>query len=192
MNRTARRWPLAFGLLLALAALYAGLGIGLTEAEAWNYAARYTARVGLPLFLIVYVASSLLRLWPNGLSKALVRDRRWWGLGFAASHTVHFYALYMAVTMRGESLTVLTPGAVAYAAILAMALTSNGAAMRALGKNWKRLHRTGMHVIWFTFAAAYAGRIADPQMVVTGLAGTTLCLIAAALRYTAWRKGGAS
>lgn len=188
MNRTARRWPLALGLLLSLAAMNAGLSAGLGTAENWNLAARYTARVGLPVFLLVYGASSLLRLFPSGPTKTLMRDRRWWGLGFAASHTVHFYALYMAVTTRGESLTVLTPGAIAYAAILAMALTSNTASVRMMGANWKRLHRGGIHIIWIIYFAAYAKRIAEPETMVTGLIGSALCLLAAGLRIAARRR----
>ncbi|MFZ9395910.1 MAG: hypothetical protein ACO25F_07620 [Erythrobacter sp.] len=187
-RQTVRRWPLVLGLVLGLFALWFGLEMGRDPADAWNLAARYTARVGLPVFLLVYAISSLLRLYPHPLTKALMRDRRWWGLGFAATHTIHFYALYMAVTARGESLTVVTPGALAYAAILLMALTSNGTAQRAMGRNWKRLHTTGIHVIWLIFTAAYAKRIPDPETMVTGLVGTSLCLLAASLRYAAWRK----
>lgn len=188
MIKSARRWPLACGLLAGLGALYLGLGQGTTEPEAWKYAARYTARVGLPIFLLIYAASSLLRLAPSNLTKALVRDRRWWGLAFATTHTVHFYALYMAVTTRGDSLTLLAPGAVAYLAILAMALTSNDAAIKAMGANWKRLHRAGIHIIWLVFFLAYAKRIPVEATMVTGLVGSALCAVAAGIRFTAWRK----
>ena len=188
MNDIKRRWPLALGMVVGLASLYLGLSLGASEPEVWNLAARYTARVGLPIFLLAYAASSLLRLAPSPTTKALVRDRRWWGLAFAFTHTVHFGALYMAVTTRGDSLSLLAPGAVAYLAILAMALTSSDAAMKALGANWKRLHRTGIHVIWLVFTLAYAKRIPEAETMITGLVGTALCLLAAGLRLAAWRK----
>lgn len=188
MNDIKRRWPLALGMVVGLGSLYLGLTLGASEPEAWNLAARYTARVGLPIFLLTYAASSLLRLAPSPTTKALVRDRRWWGLAFAFTHTVHFGALYMAVTTRGDSLSLLAPGAVAYLAILAMALTSSDAAMKALGANWKRLHRTGIHVIWLVFTLAYAKRIPEAETLITGLVGTALCLLAAGLRLAAWRK----
>jgi sulfoxide reductase heme-binding subunit YedZ len=188
MNDIKRRWPLALGMIVGLGALYLGLSLGASEPEAWNLAARYTARVGLPIFLLAYAASSLLRLAPSPTTKALVRDRRWWGLAFAFTHTVHFGALYMAVTTRGDSLSLLAPGAVAYLAILAMALTSSDAGMKALGANWKRLHRTGIHVIWLVFTLAYAKRIPEAETMITGLVGTALCLLAAGLRLAAWRK----
>ena len=188
MNDIKRRWPLSLGMVVGLGSLYLGLKLGASEPEAWNLAARYTARVGLPIFLLTYAASSLLRLAPSPTTKALVRDRRWWGLAFAFTHTVHFGALYMAVTKRGDSLSLLAPGAVAYLAILAMALTSSDAAMKALGANWKRLHRTGIHVIWLVFTLAYAKRIPEAETLITGLVGTALCLLAAGLRLAAWRK----
>ncbi|MFN5085220.1 MAG: hypothetical protein ACK44O_03215 [Novosphingobium sp.] len=188
MNDIKRCWRLALGMVVGLGSLYLGLTLGASEPEAWNLAARYTARVGLPIFLLTYAASSLLRLAPSPTTKALVRDRRWWGLAFAFTHTVHFGALYMAVTTRGDSLSLLAPGAVAYLAILAMALTSSDAAMKALGANWKRLHRTGIHVIWLVFTLAYAKRIPEAETMITGLVGTALCLLAAGLRLAAWRK----
>jgi sulfoxide reductase heme-binding subunit YedZ len=188
MNLLDRRWPLILAVILGPGSLYLGLALGTNEPEAWNLPARYTARVGLPIFLLTYAASSLLRLAPSPTTKALVRDRRWWGLAFAFTHTVHFGALYMAVTTRGDSLSLLAPGAVAYLAILAMALTSSDAAMKALGANWKRLHRTGIHVIWLIFTLAYAKRIPEADTMITGLVGTALCLSAAALRLAAWRK----
>jgi DMSO/TMAO reductase YedYZ heme-binding membrane subunit len=188
MNLLDRRWPLILAVILGPGSLYLGLSLGTTEPEAWNLAARYTARVGLPIFLLAYAASSLLRLAPSATTKALVRDRRRWGLAFAFTHTIHFGALYMAVTTRGDSLSLLAPGAVAYLAILAMALTSSDAAMKALGANWKRLHRTGIHVIWLVFTLAYAKRIPEAETMVTGLVGTALCLLAAGLRLAAWRK----
>lgn len=186
----ARKWPMALGLALSLLALAAGLAAGTTQHECWHLAARWTARVGFPIFLLTYLASSLFRLSPAPWSRALVRDRRWWGLGFAASHTVHLVALVVAVSLDPEPRTLasLVPGSLAYMFILAMALTSNNAAMRALGRNWKRLHTTGIHVIWLIFTLAYAKRIPMPETRAIGLAMTTLALLALLLRVLAYRR----
>jgi hypothetical protein len=120
---------MALGLALSLLALAAGLAAGTTQHESWHLAARWTARVGFPIFLLTYLASSLFRLSPAPWSRALVRDRRWWGLGFAASHTVHLVALVVAVSLDPEPRTLasLVPGSLAYLFILAMALTSSSA-----------------------------------------------------------------
>lgn len=186
----SRRWPLAMGLFAGLAAIALGLHSGTDAADAWGRAARWTARIGLPIFLVTYLASSLGRLWPGDLTRHLQRDRRWWGLGFAACHTIHLYALIQAIEASAEprSIASLIPGGLAYATIFAMALTSNDTAMRALGRSWKRLHRFGIHYVWLIFTLAYAKRLADPLTLPEAIYGTGLCLIAAALRFTAWRR----
>lgn len=157
-----RRLPLALGLVASLLAVEAGLAATPDWIEGWRLAARWTARVGFPIFILTYSASSLLRLWPNALTKALVRDRRWWGLGFAASHTVHLSALVTFLQLIGEPplLVTLLGGGLAYALLYAMALTSSDAAQRALGRNWKRLHSAGIHWLWAVFVFTYGGRIA--------------------------------
>jgi len=187
----ARRWPMLLGLLLGLVALYLGLSTGTDQADAWGRAARWTARIGLPIFLLTYAASSLAKFWPSELTRTLWRDRRWWGLGFAACHTVHLYALLKALEASGEQRTIgsLVPGGTAYLLIFLMAITSNDAAMRALGKNWKRLHRFGIHYVWFIFTAAYGGRLMEAKTRPEAIYGITLCLIALAIRIAALRKG---
>lgn len=186
-----RRWPLLLGLFLSLGAVQAGMMSGNTPAEDWALAARWTARVGFPVFIVAYLASSLLRLAPSPLTKALVRNRRWWGLGFAASHTVHLVALVMALRLGEETRTIasLIPGGTTYVVIFAMALTSSDAAQRALGRNWKRLHTVGIHAIWLTFTAAYAGRIMEAKTRVQGVICTTIALTALAIRLTARFRG---
>jgi sulfoxide reductase heme-binding subunit YedZ len=186
----ARKWPIAFGMMLSLLALGAGLTVGATPHESWHLAARWTARVGFPVFLLTYLASSLVRLSPAPWSRALARDRRSWGLGFAASHTIHLVALVAAIRLDPEPRTLasLIPGGTAYVFILAMALTSSNTAMRALGRNWKRLHSAGIHVIWLIFTLAYAKRIPVPETRAIGVTMTTLALAALLLRTLARRR----
>ncbi len=186
----ARKWPVILGLLVGLGTLLAGFALGASVAEQWRLAARWTARAGFPLFLATYLASSLVRISPAPWSRALARDRRWWGLGFATSHTVHFIALVMATHLSPEPRTIvsLIPGGVAYAFILLMALTSSNTAMRALGRNWKRLHAAGIHVIWLIYTLAYAKRIPEPASHNIGLIMTALALTALAIRLAARRR----
>jgi DMSO/TMAO reductase YedYZ heme-binding membrane subunit len=178
------------GVLLGLGALFTGLQAGADRAEGWLLAARWTARAGFPVFLIAYSASALARLWPGGLTKALLRERRWWGLGFAASHTVHLYALVTYNMLRDEVPTVVTiiGGGGAYAILYVMAFTSNDTAMRALGANWKRIHTLGIHWLWFIFTFSYFGRVAEGQELPYSAITLTLAILALGLRIAAWRK----
>ena len=90
-----------------------------------------------------------------------------------------------------RTLASLIPGGLAYLFIFAMALTSNDAAMRALGKNWKRLHTVGIHYIWLIFTLAYAGRIFEPGTRVEGLIAVPLALAALGLRIASRRRKAA-
>ena len=187
-----RQWPMLAGMILGLGALYLGLNSSLDPVESWRLAARWTARVGFPVFLIAYSASALARLWPE-LFTGLARDRRWWGLGFAASHTVHLVALVMFLRVSGESrpLPVLLVAGGAYTIMFAMALTSTPAAMRALGRNWKRMHTLGIHWLWVVFFASYLGRTMKPESAMVGRMGVTLATTALLLRVAAWMKSQA-
>lgn len=189
----ANRWPLALGIVVGLLAVYAGLHAGVDAVEGWLFAARWTARVGFPIFVLTYAASSLLRLWPSDLTKALVRDRRWWGLGFAACHTIHLYALVTYLNLSGESrpLPVLLGGGLGYGLLYAMALTSSRAAQHAMGRLWKQLHTVGIHWLWAVFAFSYAGRVAEGVELPYAAFALFVALAALGLRIWAWQKARA-
>lgn len=188
-----QRWPWLLGLVVGASALFAGLASGPDSVEGWHLAARWTARAGMPLLLLTYSASSLARLSPAPLTKALLRDRRWWGLGFATSHSLHLVALVTYTLVAGitQPLPTIVVGGLAYALLYAMALTSNDAAMRALGRNWKRLHTVGIHLLWFIFFIDMARDVAIPERQQFGLPALVLVLGALGLRIAAARKARA-
>lgn len=188
-----RRWlPFALAILLGGGAICLALLAGTSESEQALLAARWTARAGLPIFLVAFLASSLLRLSKNDVTRALMRRRRQWGLGFALAHSIHLCALSVNVLIFAprDPLS-LIGGALAYAMVYVMALTSNDAAMRLLGKWWKRLHLLGIHIIWFIYTLSYAGRLAnpDPGYLWTGALLTPVMLGALGLRlYARYRR----
>lgn len=190
---TVRRWPLALGTLLGLLAVYAGLRAGADQVAGWQLAARWTARVGFPVFILSYSASALLRLWPSDLTKVLLRDRRWWGLGFAACHTIHLYALvtYLRLSDTPPQLTTVIGGGGAYVLLYAMTLTSSNAAQYALGRNWKRLHTLGIHWLWAVFTFSYAARVAKGVEMPYAAFALAIALLALGLRIMAWQAARA-
>jgi DMSO/TMAO reductase YedYZ heme-binding membrane subunit len=185
-------WPTWLGLLAGLAALAAGLLAGSDLQEGWQLAARYTARASFPFFLVTFVASSLPRLYRRPWTKALLRDRRWWGLGFASCFFLHLLALltYSWLRNRFPPADLLDPGVWAYAVLLAMVLTSTDGARRRLGRWWTMLHRAGMWGFFFIFVlspyldALLALKMPDsnPLTDVYLLAGVA----AVALKIAAW------
>ncbi len=181
-----RSTPLLLGLLAGLSAVAAGWLAGAEAAERAGLAARWTARAGLPLFLVAFLASTLARRWPRPATRALLRRRRQWGLGFALAHTIHLAALGINVIIYapGRTWQSLAGGGLAYAILYLMALTSTDGWQRRLGKWWRRLHRFGLYYIWFIFTASYAGRAfgSDPDKRIVGIVFGAIMIAALALR----------
>lgn len=180
-----REAPLLLGLLAGLLTVAAALLAGGDAAERAGLAARWTARAGLPLFLVAFLASTLAHRWPGPWTHTLLRRRRQWGLGFALAHTVHLAALAVNVTVYapGRTWQSLIGGGLAYAILYLMALTSTDG-WRRLGKWWLRLHGFGIYYLWFIFTVSYAGRALgeDPGKRVVGIFLGAIMLAAFALR----------
>jgi DMSO/TMAO reductase YedYZ heme-binding membrane subunit len=87
---------------------------------------------------------------------ALIRDRRWWGLGFAGCFFIHLLSLleYNWLIGKFPPVGILDQGVLAYAVLLAMVLTSTDKARRIMGGWWKALHRLGMWGFYFIFVMA--------------------------------------
>lgn len=187
-----RATPLLLGLAAGLIAVAAGWLAGGDAAERAGLAARWTARAGLPLFLVAFLASTLVHRWPSPISRALLRRRRQWGLGFALAHTIHLVALGINVIVYapGRTWQSLIGGGLAYVIIYLMALTSTDGWQRRLGLWWRRLHLFGIHYIWFIFTASYAGRAfgADPDKRAVGILFGSIMVAALALRLWPRRR----
>lgn len=183
-------WPVVVAVAVALFVMNAGLHTDGEEFERWQLASRWTARAGFPFFIVAFAASSLVVLRSGQISRTLMRNRKWWGLAFAAAHTVHLYALlhFIEASPQEMNLIALLPGFALYGVIYAMAATSWPWAYKALGRNWKRLHKTGMYLIWGVFTLAYLGKTLDPDLRPAGSILLAVALAAFALRIIAWRK----
>lgn len=183
-------WPVGLAVVAAFVALAVGLHTQVGGEDHWAAASRFTARVGFPFLMVTYSASSLARLWPSDGTKALLRNRKWWGLAFATTHTFHLYALVMFLRTQREppNYASLSPAILAYVLLYVMVLTSWPWAYRALGKWWKRLHTLGIHYIWLIFAAAYVLKAFDPQQHFVGVVFGAVAFAALGLRIAAWRK----
>lgn len=184
-----RIWPVLLGALLGLLTMRYGLAAGSDVAESWKLAARYTARAGFPLLMIAFTASSLVRLWPGALTKALLRDRRWWGLGFAACHSIHLYCFLNFFQLAGKPAPVAAViGGGAYVMLYAMVLTSTDGARRALGRNWKRLHAVGIYWLWLVYTFAYTARALTDDDLVIGVLFGMIAIAARVIRFEAGRR----
>lgn len=190
MFLNSRFAPLFAGVLLSFGAVGIGFMAGVDHLEGAKLAARWTSRVGAPIFLITYLASTFLRLSKNGLTKALVQYRRQWGLAFAWTHSVHLVALtyYLTIADMPPDAAAILGGGLAYFMIYVMAITSNNWSMKKLGKNWKRIHIFGIHYIWFIYLLTYSGRLSDPGLYHIGVIGSGAFILALLFRLAIkWR-----
>ena len=188
------RAPEGPALLALLALALVGLAAGVVALQGLEEAGlrsllRATARSSLVLFLAAFSASALRRLWPSPATAWLLRNRRYLGLAFAFSHTLHLLAVIG--LQRGGwihlNAVTLVVGGGAYVFVYAMAATSSDAAVRALGpRRWRRLHRIGIWWVWAVFAFSYGARtISDGweyAPLVSGLAGALALRLAARSR----------
>ena len=139
----------------------------LAEAD-WQYWARYTARLSFACFVLVYLAAPLYQISQAAPFLWLRQNRRNAGISFGLLHSIHLGALisYFVMTPNHTNLPTIIIGGGAYGAMFAMLATSNDAAIRALGtKNWRILHKFGIHYLAVVFALTYLSSLAQsPDM----------------------------
>ena len=178
----------AIAAALACAAIAIGFALGADRTEAWLLAARYTARLSFPIFLLVFLSTPWNQLAPSAASRFVAKRRRSFGLAFATAHTIHLGALatYLYIVGEHPEFQRLAVGGAAYLGMFLMAATSSDAAVRRLGRHWRTLHRTGLYLLWFVFAFTYSTRVSKrgaeylPQLV--------LVFAALGVRIAAWRR----
>ncbi len=178
--------------MLAGAVVAAALGgLSLLRADdivtGWRNAANVTARTAVPVFLAAYCASSLVRVFGGRLPRALLVNRRSLGLAVAAIMTVHVGAIlgHGAVSRDPHAVHVIDSGGLTYVFIYLMALTSNQASRRVLGRWWGVLHGVGAQVILLKFFSLVVLRSWPHLGVFSTVMGAAI-VAAVALRIVAF------
>ena len=165
-------------------------------ADSLHFLNRWLVRFSLPFFMLAFSASSWARLWPSPGTKRLLRERRGFGLAWAAlqlTHAVAILVLFEATDESRDGVT-LAFGGFGFVLTLAMALTSSDAAVRRMGaRNWQRLHRFGIRYLMFIYLFTYGGAAAAgegvwPVVALVGLLGLVGLRVASGLKMR--RKSG--
>ena len=138
------------------------------EVDGVRMVIRFTARTSLLLFCLAFAAAALARMWPNGWTRWLRRNRRYLGVTFAASHG-HPCRRHRRLRRdgsrrlcRGDLVASYIFGGIGYAFIIAMTATSFDRTAAAIGaRAWRRLHLIGGYYLLFQFTVSFGKRIPD-------------------------------
>jgi DMSO/TMAO reductase YedYZ heme-binding membrane subunit len=152
--------------------------------EAFGLTLRISARLALVVFLIVFIARPLRQLTASSFTRALLTNRRYVGITFAAIMTVH---LILLVSLNGVKPVI--PGIIAYVLVYAMLITSFNKPAAALGPHrWRILHKTGIYVIAIVFSFTVVTSVIEAPGNPIYLTMAVLMLIALSIRIAAYRK----
>jgi sulfoxide reductase heme-binding subunit YedZ len=160
-------WRLFAVLTLTLVALSIWIaGMRQFDASGVRMVIRFTARTSLLFFCLAFGAAALARLWPTTWTRWQRRNRRTFGVTFAASHGIHaiaiicFAAMAPADYMAATSAASYIFGGIGYAFIIAMTATSFDRSAELMGpRAWRILHLTGGYYLWFQFMVSFGKRI---------------------------------
>jgi DMSO/TMAO reductase YedYZ heme-binding membrane subunit len=154
-------WSITARLALALLAMSAiVLAAAGVDEDGVRTLIRATARSSATLFLLAFIARPLRQTWRSELSRWLLANRRYVGVSAAFSHLIHLAAIIWLSAAWPDRYQVdprtAVFGGLGFAFFFAMALTSSDRAVAILGRNWRRLHKTGAWYLWFIFLFTFA------------------------------------
>jgi len=154
--------------VIAAAILWPGI-----STESLKLFLRVTGRLAFFLFFFSFGASALRHFFKAEWTRYLIQNRRYLGISTVVTLWVHLLAigalaLTNPVLFAVEAPPFITiPGAMTYALVTLMGLTSNNAAQKKLGmKNWKRLHLLGGYAVLAAFTFEYVLLIFLVQFMV--------------------------
>ena len=145
----------------ALAAYFLVISPSDESVKLW---ARYSAHLSFFYLITAYAISILKEKFNLGVLDKLASNRRYIGLGFSISHSVHLVALIYFFYARHENpeLAGVMGGGLGYLLMYAMAFTSTDAMVKRMGAtSWKRLHTVGINYLVFIFFYTFAGTMVE-------------------------------
>ena len=171
MSAQRRTWFEGQSLVVLLSLVLTALCIWIAamrhfEVDGVRMVVRFTARTSLLLFCLTFSAAALARLAPNAFTRWQLRNRRYLGLSFAASHALHAVAIFAFARMDPAGFAMATKlasyifGGIGYAVIIVMAATSFDRTAAAIGpRAWQLLHRAGGYYLLIQFMVSFGKRI---------------------------------
>lgn len=163
------RWLNGYGLLalitlaMSLVVLASMAGRNLVDPADISSLIAVSVRLAVPWLYVAFAASSLVVLFPGTVSRWILRNRRIFGLGFAAAMGWQLFFIvwlvaghfdyYLQEAYSYVDLAVQIPG---YLVLIPMTITSFPAGRRLLSPSaWKLLHKGGIYFLWAVVWSTY-------------------------------------
>lgn len=188
-ERSVAGWPIVgwaavglAGMTLAILAMFGTGELGMRSLL------RASALTSLLFFSAAFTASSAQRIWRAPWSRWLLRNRRYLGVSFAVSHSIHLFAIIALARVLADEFEIdtvtLVAGSLAYVFLFLMTATSFDRTAAWLGRSaWLLLHRTGIYFLWFVFFATYLPSALQAPVYVPHV---LLLLVALGVRVASW------
>jgi methionine sulfoxide reductase heme-binding subunit len=141
-----------------------------------------TGRISYPIFIVIFTASSIYRLFPSRTSQWLYSNRKELGFTFAIAyfyHCIGFFGLYYLTGNFGIEGLELILSIISYFFIIVMTLTSFPGIRRNTSPwFWNSTHTIGMYMYWYFFLQEFLHRGEETSQgfyfVLAGINGIVL------------------
>jgi len=196
--RLLNGWPLFF-LIAAVtfaAMVTAYLLIGVDTPEPAVNIIRLSVQLASPWVFLAFVARPMTQLFPGNLSKWLLRNRRYFGLSFAAGFgwqavfigvLLALHNAYYWKEMHNDIDLLLRMAS--YVFLVALTITSFYPVRRKMRpEHWRWLHLVGIWYFWAAIWASYAPMALSSNAKTMDVVYTVVGLVALFLRVAAYLR----
>ncbi len=188
-----KNWKVLFSTMLAIGAVVLTTleRNGTNEATA-SLMLRLTARISFLIYMLVFVSRPLRQLLKSPLTGKMLKNRRYFGIALAGSHTVHLILIiwfFVFISDSGPPLRVVLFGGIGYLLLYLMLITSFDKPAAAIGSSaWRRLHKTGLYWVGAVFAVTFVPKFLAQPDNLTYLISALLILSALSIRVVAFLR----
>ena len=142
--------PISVGMLVAM------IGTDLSRAEGVSSMIQLSVRCSVPWIFLVFATSALQKIFPGEFTRWLLKNRKYFGLVFAATMAWQgSFILWMVLVHTDYYVNEVyvmrdaIEGTIGYAFLLALTVTSfQFARKRMRAKRWRLLHLSGVYFLW--------------------------------------------
>jgi methionine sulfoxide reductase heme-binding subunit len=187
-----KKWQVVLTLTIATGVLLAILFLkhGFTE-EGFSLSLRATGRISFVIFLMTFLATSLVQLFPSSLTLWMSTNRRYLGLSFSmlyGYHALGFLGIFWLTQHPGVEGVELIASVVSYVFLVVMTVSSFSRFARLLSPwLWDSIHTVGMWTCWYFFLQEFIHKAEEVSLFMY-LPLVLLTIGAAVLRWIAEKQ----